>query len=461
MTIGDSLLERIKQGDAGAVAHFKDILKVEGVIEMDEISRLQLAAVSAALAQTGKGKGAADAKLDIYFNVFDKLAGLRTAGLTEGSADLKAAAAKLMAETPEETGRVWTYDKLMMLALSGPQTDQEGLDQRKKRMLELLESNNYSPVIQIGALLARSSRGESRPDDDLVRLSNACLRNAALHGKDDSAWYALEALSAHGDRESRETAKDRLLTILSEGNPEERKAAFGILLEAFSGDGFVSLCVYQICKENAQIRSELADIAKNGKPEIAAAAGSLMAGVRIDDEKETAVADFEFLLETEYIDPTSPQRMYVEFIFDAVKTVYGPLPLTKRQSDDLEIAVKQLSAHGANPGQIEAIFESKSDQFNLRKVMKSVENALLHAFANNGGSVRELAASGLERIGSERVQTVLERIVARNKNELGSKADDLLADIRGREVWDTVVVVPSSRRALERAKPPAAGRIVQ
>ncbi len=449
--IGSNLYDRIMKGEPEALAHFKDIVRIDDVIDPEEAFSLQLAAVGAALSQTGKGKGAAMAKIDIYFNVFEKLGNIRVKDAVG-----RMAQGVPIDESDADTERTWTYDKLMMLALCGPDKDKEGMSAPHAQLLGRIESNNYSAAIQIGKVLAVAKREGKPLDPQFESLANRCLANAAKFATGETAMYAIEAIGIAGNDEARTTAVNKLIDMVELGPGDGKQAAMGTLLKYFSDDAFARVVIHEIALENAEIRSILASVAKGSDRKAAAAAGSIMADVRTENEVEWMKANKETIL---YDYPEySPQRTYLECMFQAIETVMGRHPSTPREMTEYEVALLQLSSSG-NPGQIEALFDSKGDRLNLAKMAKDVENALLYAL-NNGYSaeVRERAAVGLERIGSERVQDILERIAQRHgeDTEVGSLASDALARIRGRDIMESAVEIKAFRKP---PTPQAAARL--
>ncbi len=444
--IGDNLLEKISKGDPEAVAHFKDILRIDGVIGPQEVFPLQLAAVSAALAQTGKGKGSADLKLDIFSDIFERLSSIHADDLISGPADFRSRAEKLSAESPEDVAKVWRYDKLMMLALVGPQGDREGLKAGRERLLEYLEDGLYSPVIQVGLMLAEAARGESRLEPGVADLANRCLVNAARYGRADASMYAMEAIGIAGNEEAKTAAVNRLIDMVESGGSEQKQQALETLLRHFSEDAFAKVVIHELALENAEIRSILSGMARGADRKLSKVAGNMMADVRTENEVEWMKADRETVLidYPEY----SPQRLYLECMYQAIGTVMGRYPSTPKERTEYEVALLQLATAG-NPGQIEALFDSKGDRLNLSKMIKDVENALLSALSNGySPEVRQRAAQGLEKIGSQRIEDILERIAQRHgeDTEAGALASETLSRIRGKSIMETAIEVETFRR---------------
>jgi hypothetical protein len=452
--IGNNLLERIRRGEPDAVAHFKEILRLEGVVGTEEVFELQLASVSAALAQTGRGKGAMAAKIDIYYNIFEKLSSIRTAALTEGAAGTKAVAERLAAESEADTARAWLYDKLLMLAMAGPEGDREGLDAPRSAFLKALSDNIYSPAIQVGAALAKAGAGKLQLDDGFIKLANACLLNAVRYCGGEARKYATEAISLHGDAATKAAAAGAIMETVRRGTGEEKREAIGLLLDAMPDEPAVRKALHTLGLGNGEVKAGIAAIAQamTGASE---AAGAIMKGIRTEDERESARADRDTLLETEYQHEYMPQRMYVELVFGAVERVIGPRPGTPKEETEYAIAVMQLATQGADPGQIKGLFASKSDEHNLRMIRRNVENALLFAVNNNySDETSEQAARGLVKIGSARAADILDRIARRHGSD--SRAGVLAAETAQeiRNGWVQEIVEPKSIRKLPPPLPP-------
>lgn len=178
--------------------------------------------------------------------------------------------------------------------------------------------------------------------------------------------------------------------------------------------------------DGPEIRDGLVSIIQNGFGKtVKCAAGQSIGPIRIREELSMAKTDREFLLASTYPDPTGPQSMYVECIFGAVETAYSPIA----DGVEMAIAIKQLSSFGARGEVVRELFDADS----LTLITRNVENALLHALMHPDAKIREGAARGLQSIGSDRVEGILERIVARigDGNETGALASEALSIIRG------------------------------
>jgi hypothetical protein len=181
--------------------------------------------------------------------------------------------------------------------------------------------------------------------------------------------------------------------------------------------------------DGPEIKGGLVSIIQNGFGNtVKCAAGQSIGPIRIREELSMAKTDREFLLASAYPDPTGPQSMYVECIFSAVETAYSPMA----GGVEMAIAIKQLSSFGARGEVLRELFDADS----LTLITRNVENALLHALMHPDAKIREGAASGLQSIGSDRVEDILDRIVARvgQSSETGALASEALATIRGGKV---------------------------
>lgn len=274
----------------------------------------------------------------------------------------------------------------------------------------------YAPAISIGAALARISQGE-------------------VPGR----------LDKRGREKFVSLAKDTLFRAIEKGGEDTRK---------YAAEGLRHL-------KSPDVRMGLANVARTSSiSALKEAAGDSIAFIRTNRDLEDAREDREFLLQTGYPDPASPQRLYIECVFSAVETVLGGIGKAPKDDIGMEVAVKQLSAFGACPGEIGGLFEGKNDKHNLRTMMKNVENALLYALTNGPKrGIREEAARGLEKIGSDYVEEVLDRIASRcgEDHQTGAIASEALSNIRGKktQVFE-VAPLPPPRRS----QPPGRQKLI-
>jgi hypothetical protein len=243
----------------------------------------------------------------------------------------------------------------------------------------------YIPTIRTGAAIARLTNGEVPPGMDsegFMKLAKQAFLRAVEEGHESCKVYAIEALRHMKDYE---------------------------------------------------VRNVLTGIARNSDiSELKAAAGDSIGHMRKISELEQAKADLEFLIEIEYADPTSPQPMYIEQIFQAVETA---LRIRKEDEETPNVAVSlvKLNAYSGKPSQIDELFPSKNDRDNLKRVDRNVENALLHALTDGNPAQKSRAAEGLVKLGSDRVEQILDSIVKREGEGTGTGAiaSEALSRIRG------------------------------
>jgi hypothetical protein len=278
-------------------------------------------------------------------------------------------------------------------------------------------------IIGVGAIVVRIRSGEAGAKSVdkpwYAEMAKKCLINA-IHANEDALKRAKE----------------------KGGDVQEMEQNVIFIIEALRNI------------EGNDIKAELVAIVRNGfGQQVKDVAGASLRPIRIRNEAEDATADKEFLLESVYPDPTTPQRMYIECIFSAVETVYS----AKADETHTAIALKQMATFGAQPGEIGSLFDAHS----LKLITRNVENALLHALSSPNPSHRETAAAGLEKIGSDRIEEILERIVGRTgeSSEIGALASDALSVIRGKKLEIYDVNLPPPRRTPP--PPPLQKRTVQ
>lgn len=278
--------------------------------------------------------------------------------------------------------------------------------------------NSYIAIIGVGAAVVKINKGE--------------VQTSALDGQ----WY-LEA-----------ARKALIRAVHATEDAIKSGRTFGMANEALEQNViFVMEALRHL--EGPEVKGELSFILRNGfGDKVKSVAGESIGPLRIREELRGAKADRRFLLEAAYPDPTMPQGMFIECIFSAVETVYSP----KAGGTDMAIAVRQLASFGANPGPMGELLDAQS----MNTITRNVENALLHALTNGDERVRVDAAGGLQKIGSDRIEDILERIVARvgEGSETGALASEALSTIRGGKVEIFDVAFPPPRSA--RPAPPVA-----
>lgn len=162
------------------------------------------------------------------------------------------------------------------------------------------------------------------------------------------------------------------------------------------------------------------------------AAQESMGHIRSTDELEQAMADKEFLLEVEYPDTTCPQVVYVDTLYSAIENA---LLMKKGKTEDqkLQISMMQLLSFTEKRPEIDYLFSSENDKDNLKRIERSVENALLNVLTNGSPQIKGRAAEGLVNIGSDRVENILDAITAREgeASDTGKVSSEALSRIRG------------------------------
>ncbi len=255
------------------------------------------------------------------------------------------------------------YEDLTALGMICSEKSLENVDKGKVKALVANGEQAYKHAISIGAAVATGIlKGEGR------QIAKRCLLNAALYGDEYSRKYAVEAL-AH----------------------------------------FI---------DDYQLKKTLVALEEGGADEITVAASYSLRTIREKDEVETAKADLGTLSEIEYPDVTSPQRWYIDIVFDAVETVLTRINDSKKKQEVL-VALKQLAAYGAAPGPMEELIDSHS----LGMVKKNVENALIHALVHGDDRMVEDAKEGIRKSSSDRVIGILNKVADRERNGNGNLSD--------------------------------------
>lgn len=214
-------------------------------------------------------------------------------------------------------------------------------------------------------------------------------------------------------------AKDALLMMLECGEFESRKSA---------ATGLAYL-------PDPEVRARLVSIAQGGRnEELREAAGESIATMRTTIELNLVMSDRELLLDVEYPDPADPRRECLEQMLDAARIV---LEANGRdQGIDYATAVRKLVVFGCRPEDITDYFYTKRERRMLDRMMMHAENALLRALVRaKDERLKEEAALGLENIGSDRVEDILEKIADRPGDSNTARiALEALEVIRGKKV---------------------------
>jgi hypothetical protein len=251
------------------------------------------------------------------------------------------------------------YEDLTALGMVCSEKSLEDVDSGKAAALTAGGKQAYKHAISIGAAIATGMLKE-----DERQVAKKCLLNVALHGDEYSRKYAVEALANIAD--------------------------------------------------DHQLKKILVALEEKCSGEVTKAASYSLRTIRERDEVETAKADLGTLSEIEYPDVTSPQRWYLDIVFDAVETVLTRINDTEKRQEVL-VALKQLAAYGANPGPMEELIDPHS----IGMVKKNVENALVHALIYGEPKMVEDAKEGIRKSSSDRVIGILNKVADRERTEDG------------------------------------------
>jgi hypothetical protein len=279
------------------------------------------------------------------------------------------------------------YEKLFMLAIAP------------------VNRSAYAPIINVGA--------------GMVRVNSGIVKDETL----DAGWYL-------------ETAKRCLIRCLG---ATEEAIKTGMTGGRTIGDigmtvkdleqNIIFTVEALVHTDGWEAKGAIAAVLKGGHGDaVNVAAGKCMEPLRIRQEIEWAQADRELLSKIVYPDPTSLQHTYIECLFEAVETAYAPGAEARVVAE----AVRQLSSFEANTEAAMEMYDSRA----LGIISRNVENALVHALTNHEGRIRESAADALQKLGTDRIENILERVVARagEASEVGSLASEALSCIRGAKV---------------------------
>jgi hypothetical protein len=382
MKMKQETLEKVREGDIQAI---KEAMAAISDMPRDELKQLWTAVIDGMVSQeeTSDGVGKRLMLMSLSFSISPvytkekELVGYARA-LNEGDMKDKLVMIEAITDSSydEASQTAVVYEDLTALGMVCSGKSLENVGKAKKEALVASSKHAFKHAISIGAALATGMlSGEERA------VAKKCLLNAALNGDEYSRKYAVEALAHFTD----DYSLKKILVSLEE--------------------------------------SEAGQITK-------AASYSLRA-IREKDEVETARADLGTLSEIEYPDVTSPQRWYLEIVFDAVETVLTKIKDENRGQEVL-VALKQLAAYGAAPGPMKELI----DEHSLGMVKKNVENALVHALVHGDERMAEDAKEGLRKSSSERVITILNKVADRERaedgqlTEKGSMIRALVAEIQ-------------------------------
>ena len=368
-----------------------------------------------------------------------------------------------------------------------------------------MEEMTKGKAISTGAVLARAEGGQETLDSGFREVARKCLVNALYNGGTWTRFHASEVLSLYFGIETPGIAQSALEEALEKGEPRDIVAAEmylrrlgtdarGAALErlegmlgrgerieeaaralrtlgrepkeiveglALSGStdalkaylhiyGRNSADIYSLAVmagERPGAKLALASLSKSGEDRhIAMLAGRVMSIIRNRDELEGAESDLDFLRNYVLIpeEKFPAERLYVEMVFDSVAKVLNGCGKGEKKT-----AVAVLAASGASPGSL----ADNMDAHTLKLIRRNVENALLHAL--HSPDTRETAARGLERIGSDRVEDLLEKIARREgQSPVGAVASDTLASVAGKKMEKDIMLAEETVRAPRPPPPP-------
>jgi hypothetical protein len=470
---------KLKEADENAIREIASALQ-EGKLAKDQIPYIMSHVVEAIVDQDSFSN---KIKLrELYMQLRDMLASV---SISSEEKDVSRIFSGMQEVTRDHLDAIQRYDDLVWLATISPE------------MGEKMEEMTKGKAISTGAVLARAERGVESLDPEFSGVARKCLVNALNSGGAWTVFHASEVLSLHFGIETKGIAVNALEEVLEKGDPRDIVAAemylrhYGIetkdkaverLIGILRGGEAVESAAIALSKfgldpkelieemilkgnkeaisaylsiyhkspadiyslavmadEKREIKLELGSLSKSDDDRhIAKVAGIAMSYVRNRDELDSAVQDRRFLCDDIIQDPTTPQMMYVECVFDAVEKVLGAGPRTDIEKMEYQAALKQLTTFGADPGAMKGLL----DNHTLKLIRRNVENALLHALV--ASDFRDLACAGLEKIGSDRIEEVLDKIVARigESSPAGIAASEALENIRGRKIEETIVFVP-------------------
>jgi hypothetical protein len=156
-----------------------------------------------------------------------------------------------------------------------------------------------------------------------------------------------------------------------------------------------------------------------------------MGHIRRGMELEKARADKRFLLEQEYKGGKSPQALCIEIIYAAIESLLS-MKKGDTEGSETRIQLLHLVSFAGKPDELGYLFGSESGEKTIRTINESVENALLHVVATASVDLKETAAEGLVKMGSERAGDILSAIARREsgKGATSAVASEAIARMR-------------------------------
>jgi len=367
----ESMKKGLLEGKSDAITEVARYISTER--PKSEIKELLDCAVEAMVAQSEQGTEGLQTKIALY-QVFDRLIKAYTKipgheGVPENMSrdELQDMVEKICIYSTDEVAQnAKLYDDLSALAMTSPNETVAKAGEKLQRIYGAIGEGLYAQTISVGAGVIDSR------DERTKQVAKKCLINVVEHGDDRARGYAIEAL------------------------------------ELFPGDMAVRKLIGTLEQTDPN-------------PTIRKVAGAVMKAIRENDEIETAIADGEFLVETQYQDPTMPQRMYIETVFDAVVGILRDPKLSETNQNAM-VLMKQLTTFGVAPGPMEELIDS----YDFRKVRRNIANAMVHALVFGDEKVQEMAASALEKICareddiSKSTLKILDRVATRHRDDKGS-----------------------------------------
>jgi hypothetical protein len=395
------VLDGVKNGDSASIK--QAMQSISENTPRNELRMLWECAMEGMVAQNTREAEGVDAKLELLnlstlishtyvkdpgLELIDRLS--EAAGKSKGKIDssISNTVMEKAASHNKELELATAYDDITALALVTSQNALKHVDQRKALVFGQCGEQAFKHAISVGAAIATGV-----VDGRAAEIAKACLVNAALNGGEETRRYSVEALAQ------------------------------------FTND--------------MQLKQILVAIEKADRGAVKEAASYALRTIRENDEIETARADRDSVL-FEYPEGQSPQSVYIDMIFTAVETV-----LTKTgKKDEVKIAVKQLTCFGANPEPMAELI----DEPNMGLIQRNVENALVHALVHGDQGIADEAKIGIRKIGSDRVMTILDRVVERERGEdgtltaKGSEVRELVAEMQRAKFGHTKPPLPPRKR---------------
>ncbi len=238
-----------------------------------------------------------------------------------------------------------------------------------------------------------------------------------------------------------------------------------------SGDNDSRKCAADIALSNVDSKDVVAAVeaAQNDRdPDVRKIARKACERYAVTKELEAAQGDRQHLLakyapgviEADFTsnEPSSPQTLFIDMTYAAIETILKWKIGYDAESMEVKSAAHQLASFAKRPDQLDELFIDFEDKQNLDTIKWSAENALLHALKIGSQSLKEDAVDGLGRIGDDRVQMILGKIILHEKpgTDTYKAATDAHNRISARKL-DAGTVLPHLRPA---HKPHEPGKVL-